>query len=159
MLIENIVVSVNGEAHAVETIKYAICLAKHFNSQLHVVYVVNKKPIGFLLKHRIFVESEAKQYEEELTSFGTAFLERMKHLAETKDIKIVKYLLNGFVHEELINKVTEISADLLVIGGPGEKSLRSEGFYDEGTMIIWKSPCPVVVVKNPRMAEKCYREL
>lgn len=159
MTIKNILVAVDGEANAINTIRYAICFAKDFEAQLSIVYVLNKKSIDFLLKHRIFIESEAKQYEEEIYNFGKFFLERAKKIAETKGVKIKDYILKGIVYEEVINKAIEISADLIIIGGPTSKPLNSEELYDTGTMIIWKSPCPVLSVKNVPLVEKYYREL
>lgn len=159
MIINNILVAIDGEVNAMVAVKYAICLAKNFEAWLNVVYVINKKSIDFLLKHRIFVEEEAKQYEEEIYTFGEAFLQRVKKFGEAKKVEINSYILKGIVHEEVINKAIEISADLIVIGGPGSKPLISEEFYDEGTMIIWKAPCPVLSVKNISLAENCYKEL
>ncbi len=159
MTIKNILVAVDGEINAMGTVKYAICLSKNFGAQLNIIYVINKKSIDFLLKHKIFVELEAKQYEEDLYTFGKSFLERVKKIAEIKGVKINSYLSKGIVHEEIINKAIEISADLIVIGGPGAKHLSSEEFYDEGTIIIWKSPCTVISVKNYPFVEKCYNEI
>ncbi|MCL5674762.1 MAG: universal stress protein [Candidatus Omnitrophica bacterium] len=159
MIINNILVAIDGEVNAMVAVKYAICLAKNFQAQLSIVYVINKKSIDFLLKHRIFIESEAKQYEKEIYAFGETFLERSRKLAEAKDVRIKDYILTGIVHEEVINKALEIEADLIIIGRPGAKTMNPEEFYDEENMIIWKSPCPILSVKNYSFVEKNYKEL
>lgn len=162
MIINNILVAVDGEVNAIGVVKYAICIAKRFEAQLTFVYLINKKSIDFLLKHRIFVESEAKQYEKEIYAFGESFLERARKLAEAKGIKTEKTkdcILNGIVHQEVINKAIEIEADLIIIGSQGTKPLSSEEFYDEENLIIWKATCPILSVKNYSLAEKNYREL
>jgi nucleotide-binding universal stress UspA family protein len=123
------------------------------------MYVVDSRSLHELLKTRIFVEIEAVEYERDLKDQGVNILERVRKMSEMKKVECEVMLLKGVVHEEVVNKTRELSADLLVIGELKEVLSRREIFYDEGERIFRESPCPVVVVKNPEEVEKVYREI
>ena len=159
MAITNIVVSVAAVASSLVTAKYAIYLARVLQARLTAIYVVDKKVLQELIKSRIFVEIEARDYERELEEQGGLFLERIKKLAEAKGVEFAGLLLKGDVHEEIVDKVRELGADILVMGEIKEMLSRKDVFYDEGERIFREAPCPVLVVKNPAAAEALYKEL
>ncbi|MCK9614408.1 MAG: universal stress protein [Candidatus Omnitrophica bacterium] len=155
----NIAVSLSGSAASLITAKYAIYLSRQLNAKLYAIYVVDARSLHELLKTRIFVEIEAVEYERDLKDQGVNVIERVRKMAEIKKVEYEGLLLNGVVHEEVVNKVRELSAGLLVIGELKEIVSRREIFYDEGERIFRESPCPVVVVKNPEEVERLYKEV
>jgi len=155
----NIAVSLSGSAASLITAKYAIYLSRQLNAKLYAIYVVDARSLHELLKTRIFVEIEAVEYERDLKDKGVNVIERVRKMAEIKKVEYEGLLLNGVVHEEVVNKVRELSAGLLVIGELKEIVSRREIFYDEGERIFRESPCPVVVVKNPEEVERLYKEV
>ena len=159
MAIKNIVVSVAGSPASLVTVKYAIYLAKVLQAKLTAIYVVNERLLQELLKSRIFVEVEARDYERDLEEQGRLFLERIKKMAENKCVECACLLLRGTIHDEVVNKTRELEADMLVMGELKELLSRKEIFYDEGERIFREAPCPVVVVKNPTEVERLYKEL
>ena len=159
MAIKNIVVSVAGGPASLVTSKYAIYLAKILQARLSAIYVVNEKVLQELLKSRIFVEVEARDYERDLEDQGRVFLERVKKMAENKGVECTCLLLRGTIHDEVVNKTRELEADMLVIGELKELLSRKEIFSDEGERIFREATCPVVVVKNPAEVERLYKEL
>ena len=159
MAIKHIAVSVAGVTSSIVTAKYAICLSKLLGAKLTALYVINEKALRELLRSRIFVEIEARDYERDLNDQGRNFLERVKKMAECKGVEYEGLLLRGVIHEEVVNTAEELGVDLLVMGELKEILSRTEIFYDEGERIFRKSRCPVVVVKNPESVERLYKEL
>lgn len=159
MAIKNIIVPLAGAPASLVTAKYAIYLAKILQSKLTAVYVVDEKILQELLKSRIFVEAEARDYERDLEEQGRLLLERIKKMAENKGIDCQGVILRGSVHTEVVNKAKELGADLLVMGELKEMLSRKEIFYDEGERIFREATCPVLVVKNPAEVERLYKEL
>jgi len=157
--INNIVVSIANAATSLVTAKYAIYLAKLLGAKLTVVFVVNKGVMQELLRTRVFVEVEAIEYEHDLEEQGKQFLERVKKLAEAKGVEFEGSLLKGVVHDEVVNKVKELSAELLVMGEVKEMLSIKDSFYDEGKRIFYEAPCPVIIVKNPQEVERLYKEI
>ena len=158
-MIKSILVSVSGSPNSLTAAKYAICLAGLLKARLFIVYVIDVKVLAELLKSRIFVEAEARTYEQDLEQQGTVFLERVRKMAETKQVPCETYLVRGGIAEEILTKCHEISADLLVIGELRELTSRADVFYEEPERIIRKAPCPVVMAKNPAMIDSLYKEI
>jgi nucleotide-binding universal stress UspA family protein len=158
-MIKNILVSVSGSPDSLIAAKYAICLARVMQTKLFVVYAIDSKVLGELLKSRIFVEAEARAYERDLNQQGEVFLSRIKKMAESKKVACETFLLKGSVSDEVIVKINEVGADILVMGEMKELSSRSAIFYDEGERIFRKSPCSVLMVKNHAMVESLYKEI
>lgn len=157
--VRSIAVSVSSGTMALVTAKYAIYLAKLLNARLYALYVIDEKSLHDLLRIKIFVEVEAVEYERDLKDQGENLLSRVKKLAQDKNVECEGMLLKGVIHEEVIKKVKEINADLLVIGELKEVLSRRETFYDEAERIFRESNCPVVVVKDHVHVEKVYKEL
>jgi nucleotide-binding universal stress UspA family protein len=158
-MIKNILVSVSGSPDSLMAAKYAICLARIMQTKLFVVYVIDSKVLCELLKSRIFVEAEARSYERDLNQQGEVFLARVSKMAESKKVACETSLLKGSVSDEVIAKIHEVQADILVMGEMKELSSRSAIFYDEGERIFRKSPCSVLMVKNHAMVESLYKEI
>jgi nucleotide-binding universal stress UspA family protein len=158
-MIKNILVSVSGSPDSLMAAKYAICLARVMQTKLFIVYVIDFKVLGELLKSRIFVEAEARAYERDLNQQGVVFLSRIQKMAESKKVACETFLLKGSVSDEVICKINEVGADLLVMGEMKELTSRSAVFYDEGERIFRKSPCSVVMVKNHAMVDNLYKEM
>lgn len=159
MPIKNIAVSVASEAGSLVTIKYAIYLARILEAKLTAIYVINEEILRELLRHNVFVETEAREYERDLEEQGQRFLERVKKMAEMKKIQCECCLLRGSVHKEVTNKTRELNAELLIMGELKELRSRKETYYDEGERIFRDAPCVVVVVKDPQKVDQLYNEV
>ena len=156
---KQIIAPLAGGPTSIGTAKYAIYLAKLLQVKLFAIYVIDENTIQELLKSRVFVEVEAKEYEIDMEQQSRLFMQRVKTLAENKKVEFECLILKGNVHSEIVNKAKEIGADLLVMGDLKEVLSWQEALYSEGDRIFRESPCPVCVVKNPQEAERLYKEL
>ncbi|PIV38873.1 MAG: hypothetical protein COS29_05625 [Candidatus Omnitrophica bacterium CG02_land_8_20_14_3_00__42_8] len=156
---KNIVVPLASGPASIITAKYAIYLAKLLQVKLIAIYVIDENAIQELLRSRVFVEIEAKEYEIDMEQQSRLFMQRVKVLAENKKVEFEHLILKGEVHSEIANKAKELGADLLVMGDLKEVLSWKEALYSEGERIFRESPCPVVIVKNPQEAERLYKEL
>jgi len=160
---KNIFVPLAGGPPSIITAKYAIYLAKLLQTKMTVACVIDEKAIQDLLKSRVFVEVEAKEYEIDMEQQSKLFMQRIKALAENKKVECETLILKGEIHNEVVRKAKDIRADLLVMGDMKEVLSWQEALYSEGERIFRESPCPVVVVKNPILGrseiEKLYNEL
>jgi len=157
--VKQIIVPLAGGPASIVTAKYAIYLAKLLQIKLIAVYVIDEKAIQELLKSRVFVEIEAKEYEIDMEQQSKLFMQRIKTLAENKKVEFESLILKGEIHSEVTSKARELGADLLVMGDLKEVLSWKEAFYSEGERIFRESPCPVVTVKNSQEAERLYKEL
>ena len=156
---KQIIVPLVGGPPSVITAKYAIYLAKILQVKVTAIYVIDEKAIQELLRSRVFVEIEAREYEIDMEQQARLFMQRVKTLAENKGVELESLILKGEVHTEIAEKARELGADLLVMGDLKEVLSWKEAFYNEGERIFRESPCPVVIVKNPQEVERLYKEL
>jgi len=156
---KSIIVPLAGGPSSIITAKYAIYLAKLLQVKLIAIYVIDEKAIQDLLKSKVFVEIEAREYEIDMEQQSRLFMQRIKSLAENKKVEFDSIVLKGEVHTEIANKARELGADLLVMGDLKEVLSWKEALYSEGERIFRESPCPVLTVKNPQEAERLYKEL
>ncbi|MEK6732709.1 MAG: universal stress protein [Candidatus Omnitrophota bacterium] len=156
---KQIVVPLVGGSPSIITAKYAIYLAKILQVKVTAIYVIDEKAIQELLRSRVFVEIEAREYEIDMEQQARLFMQRVKTLAENKKVELDSLILKGEVHTEIAEKARELGAELLVMGDLKEVLSWKEAFYNEGERIFRESPCPVVIVKNPQEVERLYKEL
>lgn len=156
---KSIVTPLSGGPPSIITAKYAIYLAKTLQVKLIAIYVIDERAIQELLRSKVFVEIEAREYEIDMEQQARLFMQRVKSLAENKKVEFESLILKGEVHTEIVNKARELGADLLVMGDLKEVLSWKEAFSCEGERIFRESPCPVVIVKNPQEAERLYKEV
>jgi len=157
--VKQIITPLAGGPASIITAKYAIYLAKLLQVKLTAIYVIDENAIQELLKSRVFVEIEAKEYEIDMEQQSKLFMQRIQTLAENKKVEFEALILKGEIHSEVVSKARELGADLLVMGDLKEVLSWKEALYSEGERMFRESPCPVVIVKNPQEAERLYKEL
>jgi nucleotide-binding universal stress UspA family protein len=159
MAIEHVIVAVGAFSNSLTPAKYAIMLAKQLGARLTAVHVVNRKVLQDLLRSRVFVETEARQYERDLEDQGRLFMERLKKLAAEKGVAVETVIVKGEISSEVVSKVQELAADILVMGELKAIFSTADVFYDEGERLFRNVACPVLIVKNPEQVERLYKEL
>ena len=159
MAISHIVVALAGGPKSALPAKYAIALAGRLNARITAVHVVNEKIIHDLIKAKVVVEQEARAYYRDLEDQGWTFLKKIKKLSESKNVSCDIQLLKGIVHEQIVGKIKDSKADLLIIGQLKEILSMKEVYIEEGERLFWEAPCPVLVVKNQEMVEALFKEL
>jgi nucleotide-binding universal stress UspA family protein len=158
--IKNIAVSVSSDSvTSLTTMKYAVVLARTFQAKIFGLYVTDEKSLHDLLKSRVFVDVEALEYERELEERGRHILDRGRAVAESKQVAYEGIVRKGVIHREIIRAIRECEADMLVMGELKEPMSIREIFYDEGAMIFYRAPCPVVVVKDLHRVDRLFNAL
>ncbi|UCD15303.1 MAG: universal stress protein [Candidatus Omnitrophota bacterium] len=158
-MVNNIVVAIGGTTHSLVTAKYAVCLAKLLRASLTGVCVVNTKALEELLKSKVFVEVEVREFEQDLEAAGRRFLDKIKKLAEDKRVDFKGKVCKGVVAEQVMRQIEDLEAGLLVMGQPTKQLPDGKIFCEEAEDIFRESKCPVVVVRDAQAVENLYKEL
>ena len=124
--------------------RYALSLAKQFDSKLLVVHIINE-PVdlrGFYVPHISFdkLEEEIEQGAEKLME---QFCRKHMHGYE----KFETFVLPGIPYDEIINKATELNADLIVMGTHGRTGLDHVLFGSTAEKVGRKSSIPVMTIR------------
>ena len=156
---KKILLYVDGSEECIAAAQHAIVLAKSGGVELFALYVVNMSLLKELTKAKIFVKIEEMDYEQDLEQDGKRYLNYISELARAKGVDIKTELIKGVVNKEVVKKIDEWGADLLVLGELDPVLSRTDTFHDEAELIFRKASCAVLVVKDTARVEKLYNAL
>ena len=141
-------VYLDGSEGSINALMYAILLAKSTGSALDAVYVVNTKAIGDLVRSRIFIDQERKEFLSDLEKDARRHLRHAERLAASKDLAISTVTMEGSPHHVVLDYVKSHGVDLLVVGSINAIRSRRDELTSENDRMLRTSPCPVLVVRD-----------
>ena len=146
--IRHILVNIDGSEESLTAAEYAILLARAVDARLFACYVVNTRALQDLVRSRIFLEVEEKEYSRDLEADADRYLNHVRKSGETKQVRVECIKRSGSVHQELLHVVDEESIDLLVLGELAHVRSRRDEFYDESERAMRSAGCSVLIVKD-----------
>ncbi len=146
--IQRIMVYVDGTEESISAAEYAIALSLQTGAQLLAAFIVNTRALLELRKARIFLESEAEEYQKDIESDSRRYLDLVRNLAQSKGVTVQTLTRSGNVHEEMKRLVKEERIDLLCIGDISSIRSRRDEMYDETDRTFRSVSCSVVVVRD-----------
>lgn len=124
--------------------KYALSLARKFESRLGIIHVINE-PVdlrGFYVPHISF-----DQLEEEIEQGARKLMENFCRTHANGYSGVETFVVPGIPYDEIIKKAQELSADLVVVGTHGRTGLDHVLFGSTAEKVVRKSPIPVMTIR------------
>jgi len=138
---KNIIVPTDFSKNANNALRFAINIANHFESNIHLIHVYNiPTQTGMVKSIKDFMEKDA---EKGLTKTVVENKDRLFHKTN-----IISKAFEGFTDSAITNYGKAINADLIVMGTQGASGLKSVFLGSNTTAIIKNSETPVLVVPN-----------
>lgn len=143
--IRKILVPVDFSRNSCKVLRSAGGLAKSFEAQLAVVFVVQSFDdySGFFVPHVPISQLEEEMVlnaEDKMQSFVKECLE--------PETPVQTRVLAGDVAETIVDHATDIGIDLIVIGTHGYKGMERVLFGSVAEKVVKTAPCPVLTI-NP----------
>ena len=135
-----------GTDEGMQAARDAIHLAADEDAMLVMVSVVDTNTLRQLLKYRIFIEDEMREYEQELEQSCRKQLGYLAQLAEKMNARHQAELLTGACHTAILEQQRRSRADLLVMGAFQATTVKTNLVAREKQLIIDEIPCPVLLV-------------
>ena len=123
----------------------AINIAKMFESQIIVIYVINEVVLDEISKI-----TEREEVERELKQDGQKYINHILGLAKKGGIKedcLLSKLTEGRPFKQIVHLAKEMNVDLIVMGTHGRSGSERILTGSVAERVIQHSPCPVLVVK------------
>lgn len=155
-LFKNVLVMVNGTEASINAVRYAILMAKLYQSEVRAVYVVDTATIRQLSLNRIFVEDESREYERSLEQNGQRYLAFVEQLGKDKGVKIETELRSGAIWSEIVTVAEERKTDLILLGGTESTQSDKDVLSSTHKSILVNARCSVLVVKE-KTIEQLYK--
>ncbi len=147
-LFKNVLVMVNGTEASINAVRYAILMAKLYQSEVRAAYVVDTATIRQLSLNRIFVDDESRDYERSLEQNGQRYLAFVEQLGKEKGVKIETELRRGAIWSEIVTVAEERKTDLILLGGTESTQSDKDVLSSTHKSILVNARCSVLVVKE-----------
>ncbi|MFP4114699.1 MAG: universal stress protein [Spirochaetota bacterium] len=155
--IERVLVHVDGSEESLTAAEYAILLARRVDAELFVCYVINTRALQDLVRSRIFLETEEREYSRDLEADADRYLNHVRRAADRKGVAVTPIKRSGNVHQELLRVVDEEEIDLLVLGELAHVRSRRDEFYDESERAMRSARCSVLIVKDDERVDDLFQ--
>lgn len=145
--IKKILASTDFSTHSKYAIKYALSLAKKYKAKLFIIHVVDEyiptfasdfTPVSVIS----IMKSNVRKARQQLKSFVEKEVD--------KSLKVELIIARGAPYVEIIKTARRKKIDLIVISAYGGNVLSHTLFGSTAERVVWKAPCPVLSVKNPK---------
>ena len=135
----NILVPLDGSGDSQKALLQACDLAKNYQSNLILVYVVEKSPSLNLL--------DRKEYLEILRKFGNKVLIKGKQTAENKGIDVTTIMKEGNISNEIVKLAKNKKCNLIIVGSKGLGATARFFLGSISNKLANNSPCSILIVK------------
>ena len=135
----NILVPLDGSKYSQKALLQACDLAKNYQSNLILVYVVEKTRSLNLL--------DRKEYLQILRKFGNKVLIKGKQVAEYKGLDVTTIIKEGNITNEIIKLAKTKKCNLIIVGSKGLGATARFLLGSVSNKLANNSPCSVLIVK------------
>lgn len=135
----NILVPLDGSKDSQKALLQACDLAKNYQSNPILVYVVDKSPSLNLL--------DRKEYLEILRKFGNKVLIKGKQTAKYKGLDVTTIMKEGNITNEIIKLAKNKKCNLIIVGSKGLGATARFFLGSVSSKLANNSPCSILIVK------------
>ena len=140
----HLLVPIDFSERSLDAFEYGTQVAKWFDASVTLVHSVEPLPYGldFTLTHPI----ENKVLRDKVKSRLTDLTNLLRDQGLTADYQ----LRDKAAPDSILETVSDIQADLIVMGAHGRRGLSRLIMGSVTTRVVRHSPCPVLTVKSPK---------
>ena len=144
--IKKVLVPIDFSDYSKNALNYAVDFAKHFKSELYLIYVVEPViyppdfSMGQIAIPSVDLEMD-KRAKEELDN-----LAKKQIPSELNTHVLVK---TGKPFIEIIETASETDADIIIIATHGHSGVEHILFGSTAEKVVRKAPCPVLTLREP----------
>ncbi|HEY5736118.1 MAG TPA: universal stress protein [Nitrosopumilus sp.] len=136
---KKILVPLDGSVYSEKALKRASEFVKIFDSELILIYVVEKSiPVNLL---------DRKEYLGMLQKFGTKILDNSKVMLSKKGISAKIILKEGNIVSEIEKVAKKEKCDLIIVGNKGLGAVTRFLLGSVSNKLSQSSPCSILIVK------------
>jgi len=145
-MIKKILVPIDFSDYSKKALQYTVNFAKHFNSEICLLYVIEPViyPADLSMGQMVIPNADVdygEKAEDELLALAKS---------EIGDLLSYKILVKtGKPFMEIIDTAKEIDSDLIIISTHGHTGVEHLLFGSTSEKVVRKAPCPVLTMREP----------
>jgi nucleotide-binding universal stress UspA family protein len=141
---KKILVATDGSKYAEKAVDYAVALAEAFGAELIVLSVVERAQLERL---EPYAKESVQEIKEQMKAKAKQFVDEAEKRAESKNIKVTKYVLEGDPAELVCDQAESEGADLIVVGIRGATGAQRVVVGSQAMKIVRSSKRPVFIAR------------
>ena len=150
MMINKILVAIDGSKLADKSLDYAIDLAQKYKAQITVLTVIVAPSNLVINKGEVFVPVGTQDFLKKIENYHKKVLKNAiekvkKHSPKTL---VSQELLTGRPADKIIETAKQSKFDLIVIGSRGLGGIKEFFLGSVSDRVADEAPCPVLIVKD-----------
>ncbi len=142
--VEKVLVPVDFSEHSERALAYATGFARSFGASLHLVHVYPAS--AFVAPPLLPGPIVVGQFRDQSQKAFDEFLARAKR---EHDVEIHGSLREGIPYQEILRVVSEVQADLIVMGTHGRTGIEHLLLGSVAERVVRNSDVPVITVPRP----------
>ena len=135
----NILVPLDGSDYSKKALLQACDIAKNYQANLLLVYVVDKSPSLNLL--------DRNEYLKILRRFGEKVLIKGKETAKAEGMDVTTVMKEGNITNEIVKLAKNKKCNLIIVGSKGLGATARFFLGSISNKLANNSPCSVLIVK------------
>src|SRR5512135_2844403 len=139
-MLSKILLANDGSEGAFKALATALSLAKHYQAELHMIYVEELPLFPTTIDEVIEEKDEANHHFQPV-------IDRARSLARLQDIELRTHILAGHPVPTIIDFIKEHGIDHLVIGFMGHSAVYNRIIGGKSDRLVRLAPCTITVVK------------
>ena len=141
-LLKRILIPTDGSDTSMRAAEFAIKIAKHFESEIVAIYVIDR-----VILEEIAKIHERQGLEDEIKRKAERCLNYIVKSAEKKGLKARSILVEGQPHDQIVRHAESLKADMIIMGSKGRRGMNRILIGSVAERVIEYAPCPVLVIK------------
>jgi universal stress protein A len=144
--LKRILLPTDFSEHSQNALRYACAFAEQFQSELHVLHVV--QDLVAMVPEPGLAFPPPGDYMQELRASAQKSLAEYPDAAWSAGKKVVRAVVQGPPFVEIIRYAREQDVDLIVLGTHGRTGLVHVLLGSVAEKVVRKAPCPVLTVRK-----------
>lgn len=154
--IRSILLPLDGSAYAESAIAWAAEIARFFNSEVHLVRVVDTPSAYAMLSRHLEVATTGNVLDEiieSMTAEASQYLDRVADDLTQRGLNVRKEVLDGYPGEELIGYERQGHFQLVVMATAGRSGVSRIVFGSVAERMLKMGRTPVMMIRPPEYVE------
>lgn len=140
--LKKILVPTDGSDSSMRAADFALKLAKHFESEIIAIYVIDR-----IILEEISKIHERHEVEDEIKRKAERCLNYIVKSAKREGLKASSILVEGQPHDQIVRYAESLRTDIIIMGSKGRRGTNRILIGSVAERVIEYAPCPVLVIR------------
>ncbi len=145
---KKILVPVDGSAASLKAAEKALEIAKKYNSEITLIYVMYEPDISKYNRFGVVIDPDLKKLKERLKETEKKMMDSIVDSLDIADIEVKRKIVPGIAYEEIIKEAESGHYDMIVMGRLGFSKIKRFFLGSVAHRVLADAPCPVLIVQE-----------